>query len=87
MPTVHLVPAGADTAADVQPGDYLLRPCGDDLYEVGRQGDGCTWIGTVAASLLPLPAGGQDADPSELDQTALLTAVEGVAAAEHLRGG
>lgn len=91
MPTVHLVPAGADTAPGLSPGDYLLRPAGDGLYEIGAQQEACTWLGTVAGSLLPpLPPVSDDQpppDPQSLDQQSLLTAVEGVAAAEHLRGG
>ena len=86
MATVYLVPAGHDSAPGASPGDYLLRPCGDDLYEVGRQDASCTWLGTVAASLLPaLPT--VDAPQEAPEQTALLTAVQGVHAAEHHRGG
>ena len=91
MATVHLVPAGADSAPGAGPGDYLLRPAGEGLYEIGAQSHTCTWIGTVAGSLLPpLPRVDDDQpppDPQSLDQTALLTAVQGVEAAEHLRGG
>ncbi len=32
MPTVYLVPAAADAVEGAVPGDYLLRPSGDDLY-------------------------------------------------------
>ena len=86
MATVYLLPAGSDSAPDASSGDYLLRPSGDDLYEVGQQDTTCTWIGTVAASLLPsLPS--VDAPTEAPDQTALLTAVQGVHAAEHHRGG
>ena len=86
MATVYLVPAGTDSAPDATSGDYLLRPAGDGLYEVGKQDTACTWIGTVSASLLPsLPT--VDAPQEAPDQTAVLTAVEGVAAAEHHRGG
>ena len=86
MPTVYLVPAGADSAEGAVPGDYLLRPSGDDLYEVGKQGSSCTWIGTVAASLLPsLPS--VDAAAPAPDQPAALAAVQGVESAEDLRGG
>jgi len=86
MPTVYLVPAGADSAAGAASGDYLLRPADDDLYEVGRQDAGCTWIGTLAASLLPaLP---QVDEPQEApEQQRVLTAVQGLESAEHLRGG
>ena len=86
MATVYLVPEGHDSAPGASPGDYLLRPSGDDLYEVGRQDASCTWLGTVAASLLPvLPT--VDAPQEAPEQTALLTAVQGVHAAEHHRGG
>lgn len=86
MATVYLVPAGTDSAPDATSGDYLLRPAGDGLYEVGKQDTTCTWLGTVSASLLPsLPT--VEAPQAAPDQTAVLTAVEGVAAAEHHRGG
>ena len=86
MATVYLVPAGSDSAPDASSGDYLLRPSGDDLYEVGQQDTTCTWIGTVSASLLP-PLPSVDAPQEAPDQTLLLTAVQGVQAAEHHRGG
>ena len=64
----------------------VIFASGDDLYEVGQQDTTCTWFGTVAASLLPsLPS--VDAPQEAPDQTALLTAVQGVQAAEHHRGG
>ena len=86
MATVYLVPAGTDSAPDATSGDYLLRPSGDGLYEVGQQDTTCTWFGTVSAGLLPsLPS--VDAPQEAPDQTALLTAVQGVQAAEHHRGG
>lgn len=86
MPTVYLIPAGADSAAGASSGDYLLRPSGDDLYEVGKQDDACTWLGTVSASLLPpLPA--VDEPQEAPDQQRLLTAVQGVESAQQLRGG
>jgi hypothetical protein len=53
---------------------------------VGQQDTTCTWIGTVSASLLP-PLPSVDAPQEAPDQTALLTAVQGVQAAEHHRGG
>jgi hypothetical protein len=86
MPTVYLVPAGTDSAPGASSGDYLLRPAGDDLYEIGKQDAACTWLGTVSASLLPaLP---RVDEPQEApDQQQLLTAVQGVESAEHLRGG
>ncbi len=85
MPTVWIVPAGSDSAEEAASGDYLLRPRGD-LYEVGKLVGSCTWIGSVAASLLPsLP---EVSEPQQApDQTAALTAVQGVEAAEDLRGG
>lgn len=86
MATVYLVPAGSDSAPGAAAGDYLLRPSGDDLYEVGQQDTTCTWIGTVSAELLPsLPS--VDAPQEAPDQMALLTAVQGVQAAEQNRGG
>ena len=86
MATVYLVPAGTDSAPDAASGDYLLRPSGDDLYEVGQQDTTCTWFGTVSSSLLPsLPS--VDAPQEAPDQATLLTAVQGVHAAEHHRGG
>jgi hypothetical protein len=86
MATVYLVPAGSDSAPGASAGDYLLRPSGADLYEVGQQDTTCTWLGTVAASLLPeLPR--VDEPVEAPDQARLLTAVQGVQAAEHLRGG
>jgi len=86
MPTVYLVPAGADSAEAAAPGDYLLRPAGSDLYEIGKQDAACTWIGTVAASLLPSLPQVEQAQEAP-DQTVLLTAVQGVETAQHLRGG
>ena len=53
MPTVFLVPSGSDSAEGASSGDYLLRPSGGDLYEVGKIDDGCTWVGTLSSSLLP----------------------------------
>ena len=86
MPTVFLVPAGSDSADAASAGDYLLRPKGDDLYEVGKVDDSCTWVGTLSASLLPsLPQ--VDAPQEAPDQTAVLTAVQGVESAEINRGG
>lgn len=86
MATVYLVPAGTDSAPAATSGDYLLRPAGDDLYEVGQQDTTCTWFGTVSAGLLPsLPS--VDAPQEAPEQVTLLTAVQGVQAAEHHRGG
>jgi len=85
MPTVWLVPSGTDSAPTAASGDYLLRLRGD-LYEVGKQDTSCTWIGTVAADLLPdLP---QVEAPQEApDQARVLVAVQGVETAETHRGG
>ena len=86
MATVYLLPAGSDSAPGASSGDYLLRPSGDDLYEVGQQDTTCTWFGTVSATLLPqLPS--VDEPTEAPDQATLLTAVQGVQAAEHHRGG
>jgi hypothetical protein len=85
MTTVWLVPAGSDSADAASDGDYLLRPDGD-LYEVGKLGGGCTWIGTLSADLLPaLP---QVDGPQEApEQATVLAAVTGVESAEAHRGG
>lgn len=86
MPTVYLVPSGTDSADAASSGDYLLRPAGGDLYEVGAVDGGCTWLGTLSASLLPsLPQ--VDAPQEAPDQTAVLAAVQGVESAEDNRGG
>jgi hypothetical protein len=86
MPTVYLVPTGSDSADDAAAGDYLLRPRGDDQYEVGRVDSGCTWVGTLAASLLPsLPS--VDAPQEAPEQPAVLAAVQGVESAQDHRGG
>ena len=85
MPTVYLVPSGSDSAESAAAGDYLLRPTGDQ-YEIGKIDSSCTWIGTVAASLLPdLPQ--VDSAQEAPEQAAVLAAVQGVENAEHLRGG
>ena len=86
MATVFLVPAGSDSADAASSGDYLLRPTGDDLYEVGKVDGSCTWVGTVAASLLPsLPA--VDSPQEAPDQVTVLAAVQGIESAEAHRGG
>ena len=86
MPTVFLLPPGSDSADAATSGDYLLRPHGDDQYEVGRVDGGCTWVGTLAASLLPdLPR--VDAPQEAPEQLAVLAAAQGVESAEHHRGG
>ena len=86
MPTVYLVPAGTDSAPGASPGDYLLRPADGDLYEVGKQDGGCTWIGTLTAGLLPtVPS--VDEPTAAPDQLPLLAAVQGLESAQDLRGG
>jgi hypothetical protein len=85
MPTVFLIPSGTDSADAAAQGDYLLRPTGDDLYEVGRVGETCTWLGSLKASLLPdLPSvdGPQEA-PQQPD---VLSVVQAVETAERERG-
>ncbi len=86
MATVWLVPAGTDSADGATAGDYLLRPQSGDLYEVGRVDAGCTWVGTLSASLLPdlPPIDGPQEAP---EQDRVLTAVQGVENAQHMRGG
>ena len=85
MPTVWIVPPDTDSADAASSGDYLLRPAGD-LYEVGKLGDGCTWLGSLSASLLPsLPA--VDAPQEAPEQAAVLAAVQGLESAEAMRGG
>jgi hypothetical protein len=86
MPTVFLVPSGSDSAEGAASGDYLLRPSEGDLYEVGKVDDGCTWVGTLSASLLPsLPQ--VDAAQEAPEQDAVLAAVQGVESAQDNRGG
>ncbi len=85
MTTVWIIPSGTDSADRAQAGDYLLRPKGE-LYEIGKQDASCTWLGTVAASLLP-PLPSVDSPQEAPEQTQLLTAVQGVESAEDLRGG
>jgi hypothetical protein len=86
MPTVFLVSSGSDSADAASAGDYLLRPHGDDQYEVGRVDAGCTWVGTLAASLLPsLPS--VDGPQEAPEQAAVLAAVQGVESAQTHRGG
>ncbi len=86
MPTVFLVPADTDSADAASSGDYLLRPRGQEQYEVGRVDSSCTWIGTLAVSLLPdLPA--VDAPQEAPEQDALLAAAQGLESAQANRGG
>ena len=85
MATAWLVPSETDSAPDAVDGDYLLRPAGD-LYEIGSVASGCTWIGTVAASLLPeLPQ--VDGPQQAPEQEKVLLALRGVESAETHRGG
>jgi hypothetical protein len=86
MPTVFLVPSGTDSADDAAPGDYLVRRRGTDQLEFGRVGSTCTWLGTVAASLLPdLPE--VDAPQVSPEQGAVLAAAQGLESAQAHRGG
>ena len=86
MPTVFLVPSGSDSANGASSGDYLLRPKGGDLYEVGKVDGACTWVGTLSKSLLPsLPE--VDGPQEAPEQAAVLAAVQGVESAEVHRGG
>ena len=87
MATVFLVPAGTDSADAASAGDYLLRPAADgDLYEAGAVDGGCTWFGTLSASLLPsLPQ--VDAPQEAPEQEKVLAAVQGLQSAETHRGG
>lgn len=86
MPTVWIVPAGSDSAEGGAPGDYLVRPTDGDLYEVGKLGDACTWIGTLGRDLLPsLPE--VDAAQQAPDQDEALAQVRALETAEDLRGG
>lgn len=85
MTTAWILPAGTDTAPDAAPGDYLLRPQGEQT-EIGRLGDSCTWLGTVSTELLPdLPEVGEPTRAPS--QEAVLTAARGLESAETHRGG
>ena len=88
MATAWIVPAGTDAAPGSAPGDFLLRPAAGPAgrYEVGQLDDGCSWVGTLDASLLPqLP---QVQEPTVApEQERVLTAVRGLASAETHRGG
>ena len=85
MPTAWILPAGTDTAPEAQPGDYLFRPHTDG-FEVGSYDASCTWVGTLAASLLPaLPS--VDAPTRAPEQEAVLTAARGIESAQTHRGG
>ena len=85
MATVWIVPAGTDSAPGAGEGDYLVRPAGD-RFEVGSVADSCTWLGTLAADLLPeLPQ--VDAPQEGPEQERLLTAARGLESAQTHRGG
>lgn len=85
MPTVFLVPPGTDSADAASDGDYLLRPADGDLYEVGKVGEACTWLGSLAAALLPElpPVDGPQEAPQ---QSEVLPVVQAVETAHHERG-
>lgn len=85
MATVFLVPSGTDSADAASDGDYLLRPSDGDLYEVGKVGDTCTWLGSLKAELLPdLP---QVDGPQEApQQPEVLSVVQAVETAHRERG-
>lgn len=86
MPTVFLVPSGTESVDAATSGDYLLRRSGPEQFEVGRVDDGCTWLGTIAASLLPdLPE--VDAPQESPEQGAVLAAAQGLESAQTHRGG
>ena len=85
MPTVFLVPPGTDSADAASDGDYLLRPADADLYEVGKVGETCTWLGSLKASLLPdLPP--VDRAQEAPQQPEVLPVVQAVETAERERG-
>ena len=87
MSIVHLVPESTDAAPDQSDGDYLVRPCCADEYELGKVANGTVdWYGSVPKSSLPdLP---EVSEPQQApDQTATLIAVEGVETAVTHRGG
>jgi hypothetical protein len=88
MATVWLVPEGTDSADSASAGDYVLRPRPGHAgqYEVGKQTDHLTWLGSLSGGLLPpLPA--VDAPQEAPEQQRLLAAVQGVESAETHRGG
>ena len=84
MATVWTIPAGSDSAPGAAPGDYLLRPK-DDLVEVGKVGDTCTWLGSLKAELLPdlPPVDGPQEAPQ---QPEVLSVVQAVETAQRERG-
>jgi hypothetical protein len=86
MPTVFLVPSGSDSAEAASSGDYLLRATDGDLYEVGKVDGSCTWVGTLASSLLPSLPQVESAQEAP-EQATVLAAVQGVESAEAHRGG
>ena len=85
MPTVFLVPSGTDSADAASSGDYLLRQSDGDLYEVGKVGDSCTWLGSLKASLLPdLPQ--VDSAQEAPEQADVLSVVQALETAQNERG-
>ena len=89
MSTVWLVPAGTDSADGASAGDYLLRPSGGGLYEVGAVDtsvQSCTWLGELSGDLLP-PLPQVDGPQEAPEQETLLAAVQGVESAQANRGG
>ena len=87
MSLVHLVPPSTDSAPGSSDGDYLVRPCCDDEFELGRVANGSVdWYGSVPRS--SLPGVSVVSEPQQApDQQALLTAVEGIETAVTHRGG
>lgn len=85
MPTVFLVPSGTDSADAASDGDYLLRSADGDLYEVGKVGETCTWIGSLKAELLPdLPS--VESAQEAPQQAEVLPVVQAVETAQRERG-
>lgn len=86
MSIVHLVPESTDAAPGQRDGDYLVRSCCADEYELGKVAGGdVDWYGSVPKSSLPdLP---QVSEPQQApDQQKALIAVEGVETAYTHRG-
>ena len=85
MATVWIIPAGTDSAPHAGAGDFLVRPAGE-RFELGSVADPCTWLGTLAADLLPeLPQ--VDAPQEGPEQERLLIAARGLESAQTHRGG
>ncbi len=85
MSNVWLLPSGTDSAPDAGSDDHLVRLSGDDAEIARVTAGGPEWLGSVPASALSLPAGGDGPTKVE-DQTALI-AVQGAASALNERGG